>query len=338
MSDFESTEHNNRFGAVITGTGSFTPEKVLTNADLEKMVETTDEWITARSGIKERRIADKETAASDLSFEATKKAMEEAKIKPEELDLILIGTVTPDYLLPSTACILQDKLGAKNAAVMDIVAACSGFLYGLSVAQAFIYSGKYKTILVIGVEVLSKITNWNDRNTCVLFGDGAGAAIVQRTQENNKGILATYLCGDGSLANLLHIPVGGTRTPLTKENIDKGDQYIKMEGNEVFKSAVRSMGDAATRALKEANISAEQIDLLIPHQANIRIIEATAKRLKLPMEKVFVNIDKYGNTSAASIPIALDEARKSGRIKPGDITLLVAFGAGFTWGLAVIRW
>ena len=338
MSDFESTEHNNRFGAVITGTGSFTPEKVLTNADLEKMVDTTDEWITTRSGIKERRIADKETAASDLSFEATKKAMAEAKIKPEELDLILIGTVTPDYLLPSTACILQDRLGAKNAAVMDIVAACSGFLYGLSVAQAFIYSGKYKTILVIGVEVLSKITNWNDRNTCVLFGDGAGAAIVQRTQENNKGLLATYLCGDGSLANLLHIPVGGTRTPLTKENIDKGDQYIKMEGSEVFKSAVRSMEDAATRALKEANISAEQIDLLIPHQANIRIIEATAKRLKLPMEKVFVNIDKYGNTSAASIPIALDEARKSGRIKPGDITLLVAFGAGFTWGSAVIRW
>ena len=338
MSDFESTEHNNRFGAVITGTGSFTPEKVLTNADLEKMVDTTDEWITSRSGIKERRIADKEIAASDLCFEATKKAMAEAKIKPEELDLILIGTVTPDYLLPSTACILQDRLGAKNAAVMDIVAACSGFLYGLSVAQAFIYSGKYKTILVIGVEILSKITNWNDRNTCVLFGDGAGAAIVQRTQENNKGILATYLCGDGSLANLLHIPVGGTRTPLTKENIDKGDQYIKMEGSEVFKSAVRSMGDAATRALKEANISAEQIDLLIPHQANIRIIEATAKRLKLPMEKVFVNIDKYGNTSAASIPIALDEARKSGRIKPGDITLLVAFGAGFTWGSAVIRW
>jgi len=338
MSDFESTEHNNRFGAVITGTGSFTPEKVLTNADLEKMVETTDEWITTRSGIKERRIADKETAASDLCLEATKKAMAEAKIKPEELDLILIGTVTPDYLLPSTACILQDRLGAKNAAVMDIVAACSGFIYGLSVAQAFIYSGKYKTILVIGVEVLSKITNWNDRNTCVLFGDGAGAAIVQRTQENNKGILATYICGDGSLANLLHIPVGGTRTPLTKENIDKGDQYIKMEGSEVFKSAVRSMGDAALKALKEANISSEQIDLLIPHQANIRIIEATAKRLKMPMEKVFVNIDKYGNTSAASIPIALDEARKSGRIKPGDITLLVAFGAGFTWGSAVIRW
>jgi len=329
---------SNRYDAVITGTGSSTPEKILTNAELEKMVDTTDEWITTRTGIKERRIADKETAASDLCLEATKKAMAEAKIKPEELDLIMIGTVTPDYLLPSTACILQDRLGAKNAAVMDIVAACSGFIYGLSVAQSFIYSGKYKTILVIGVEILSKITNWNDRNTCVLFGDGAGAAIVQRANENNKGILATYLCGDGSLANLLHIPVGGTRTPLTKENIDKGDHFIKMEGSEVFKSAVRSMGDAATRALKEANISAEQVDLLIPHQANIRIIEATAKRLKLPMEKVFVNIDKYGNTSAASIPIALDEARKSGRIKPGDITLLVAFGAGFTWGSAVIRW
>ncbi len=329
---------SDRYNAVITGTGSSTPEKVLTNADLEKIVDTTDEWITTRTGIKERRIADKETAASDLCLEATKKAMAEAKIKPEELDLIMIGTVTPDYLLPSTACILQNRLGAKNAAVMDIVAACSGFLYGLSIAQSFIYSGKYKSVLVIGVEILSKITNWNDRNTCVLFGDGAGAAIVQRTQENDKGILSTYLCGDGSLSNLLHIPVGGTRTPLTKENIDKGDQYIKMEGSEVFKSAVRSMGDAALRALKEANLSAEQIDLLIPHQANIRIIEATAKRLKLPMEKVFVNIDKYGNTSAASIPIALDEARKSGRVKPGDITLLVAFGAGFTWGSAVIRW
>jgi 3-oxoacyl-[acyl-carrier-protein] synthase-3 len=327
-----------RYDAVITGTGSFTPERVLTNADLEKMVDTTDEWITTRTGIKERRIADKETAASDLCLEATKKAMDEAKIKPEELDLIMIGTVTSDYLLPSTACILQDKLGAKNAAVMDIVAACSGFLYGLSVAQAFIYSGKYKTILVIGVEVLSKITNWNDRNTCVLFGDGAGAAIVRRANENNKGILSTYLCGDGSLANLLHIPVGGTRTPLTKENIDKGDQYIQMAGSEVFKSAVRSMGDAAMQALKQANLSAEQVNLLIPHQANIRIIEATAKRLKMPMEKVFVNIDKYGNTSAASIPIALDEARKSGRVKPGDVTLLVAFGAGFTWGSAVIRW
>jgi len=328
----------NNYSAVITGTGSSVPERILTNADLEKMVETSDEWITTRSGIKERRIADDGTAASDLSLEASKQAMEEAKVKPEEIDLILIGTITPDFLLPSTACILQDRLNAKNAGVMDIVAACSGFIYGLSVAQAFIYSGKYKTILVVGVEILSKITDWTDRNTCVLFGDGAGASIVQRSEDNNKGILATYLCGDGSLANLLHIPLGGTRVPLTKENIDKKGQYIKMEGNEVFKSAVRSMGDAALRVLKEAKISSEEVDLLIPHQANIRIIEATAKRIKLPMEKVYVNIDKYGNTSSASIPIALDEARKYGRIKPGDITLLVAFGGGFTWGSAVIRW
>lgn len=332
------TQFRNKYNAVITGTGASVPERILTNADLEKIVETSDEWIISRTGIKERRIADPDTAASDLALEASLQAMEEAKVKPEQIDLILIGTVTPDFPLPSTACILQDKLGAKNSAVLDIVAACSGFIYGLSIAQAFINSGKYKTILVIGVEILTKITNWTDRNTCVLFGDGAGAAIVQDTNEDDKGILATYISGDGSLANLLHIPVGGTRTPLTKENIENKDQYIKMEGSEVFKSAVRSMGDASLRVLKEAKISSDQIDLLIPHQANIRIIEATAKRLKLPMGKVFVNIDKYGNTSAASVPIALDEARRSGRIKLGDITLLVAFGGGFTWGSALIKW
>jgi 3-oxoacyl-[acyl-carrier-protein] synthase-3 len=298
----------NNYSAVISGTGSFVPERVLTNADLEKMVDTSDEWITTRSGIKERRIADADIAASDLALKASIQAMEEAKVKPEEIDLILIGTVTPDFPFPSTACILQDRLKAKNAAVLDIAAACSGFIYGLSVAQAFISSGKYKTILVVGVEVLSRITDWTDRSTCVLFGDGAGAAIVQRSNDGNKGILATYLCGDGSLGNLLHIPIGGTRTPLTKENIDRRDHYLKMEGNEVFKSAVRSMGDAALRVLKEAKISPEEVDLLIPHQANIRIIEATARRLKLPMEKVYVNIDKYGNTSSASIPIALEEA------------------------------
>ncbi len=328
----------NSYSAVISGTGSCVPERVLTNADLEKMVDTSDEWITTRSGIKERRIADEGTAASDLALKASIQAMEEAKVRSEEIDLILIGTVTPDFPFPSTACVLQDRLKAKNAGVLDIAAACSGFIYGLSIAQAFISSGKYKTILVVGVEVLSRITDWTDRNTCVLFGDGAGAAIVKSSNDNNKGILATYLCGDGSLGNLLHIPIGGTRTPLTKENIDRRDHYLKMEGNEVFKSAVRSMGDAALRVLREAKIPPEEVDLLIPHQANIRIIEATAKRLKLPMEKVFVNIDKYGNTSSASIPIALEEARKSGRIKPGDITVLVAFGAGFTWGSAVIRW
>lgn len=322
--------------AQITGTGSAAPKKVLTNLDLEKMVDTSDEWITERTGIKERRIADDGTAASDLSLEASQKAMEEAKITADEIDLILVGTVTPDFLLPSTACILQDRLGAKRAGVMDIVAACSGFIYGLSIAQAFITSEKYKTILVIGVEVLSKITDWTDRDTCVLFGDGAGAAVVQATN-SEKGIVSTYLSGDGSLANLLNIPVGGSRTPLTTENIQQSSHFIQMKGSEVFKSAVRSMGDAAQKVIDMGGISQQDVDLLIPHQANIRIIEATARRIKLPMDKVYVNIDRYGNTSAASVPIALDEARKNGTIKDGSKVVLVAFGAGFTWGSALIR-
>ena len=325
-----------KVSAHITGTGSAAPEKILTNFDLEKMVDTSDEWITERTGIKERRIAEDGTAASDLSLEAARKAMQEANIAPEQIDLILVGTVTPDFLLPSTACILQDKLGAKNAGIMDIVAACSGFIYGLSIAQAYIMSEKYKTILVIGVEVLSKITDWTDRDTCVLFGDGSGAAVVQAVN-SDKGIVATYLSGDGSLANLLHIPVGGTRTPLTPENIQHKSHYIKMKGSEVFKSAVRSMGDAAQKVIDMGGISQEDVDLLIPHQANIRIIEATARRIKLPWDKVYVNIDRYGNTSAASVPIALDEARKNGKIKEGSNVVLVAFGAGFTWGSALIR-
>jgi 3-oxoacyl-[acyl-carrier-protein] synthase-3 len=270
-------------------------------------------------------------------LEASRIALEEAGIEPDQIDLILLGTVTPDYLLPSTACILQDKLKAKNAAVMDVVAACSGFLYGLSIASAFIAIGQYKNVLVIGVETLSKITNWDDRNTCVLFGDGAGAAVVSATTED-RGILATSLCGDGSLANLLHIPVGGGKVPLTKENFDLKQHCVCMQGNEVFKSAVRAMENSAKGIIKEAGLTSEQIDLLIPHQANIRIIEALAKRLKVPMDKVYVNIDRYGNTSAASVPIALDEARKRGVIKEGSTTVLVAFGAGFTWGSAVIRW
>jgi len=326
-----------KINAVITGTGSFTPARVLTNLDLEKIVETSDEWIVARTGIKERRICEDGTAASDLALEASKKAMEEAGVRPEDIDMILLGTITPDYLLPSAACILQDKLGVKNAAVMDIAAACSGFIYGLSIAKAFIQVGQYKTILVIGVEILSKVTDWTDRNTCVLFGDGAGAAVVQASNED-KGILQTYLSGDGSLANLLHISIGGSKIPLTKENYDLGQQYIKMEGSEVFKSAVRAMGDAADKVIKKAGLKHQDISLLIPHQANIRIIEATAKRIKLPLEKVYVNIDKYGNTSSASIPIALDEARKEGLIKKGDYTVLVAFGGGFTWGSALIKW
>ncbi|MCK4224268.1 MAG: ketoacyl-ACP synthase III [candidate division Zixibacteria bacterium] len=321
----------------ITGTGSFAPSKILTNYDLEKMVETSDQWIITRTGIKERRISENGTGPSDLSLEASRIALKEANLEPDQIDLILLGTVTPDYLLPSTACILQDKLKAKNAAVLDIVAACSGFIYGLSIASAFIAIGQYKNVLVIGVETLSKITNWEDRNTCVLFGDGAGAAVVSATTEE-KGILGTFLSGDGSLANLLHIPVGGAKVPLTKDNIDLKQHYIFMAGNEVFKSAVRAMEGAAKHIIDEVGIPPEEIDLLIPHQANIRIIEALAKRLKVPMDKVYVNIDRYGNTSAASVPIALDEARKKGVIKEGSNTVLVAFGAGFTWGSAVIKW
>jgi len=325
-----------KISAQIIGTGSAAPRKILTNLDLEKMVDTSDEWITERTGIKERRIADDGTAASDLSLEACQKAMEEAKITADNIDLILVGTVTPDFPLPSTACILQDRLGAKNAAVLDIVAACSGFIYGLSIAQAFIAFEQYRTILVIGVEVLSKITDWTDRDTCVLFGDGAGAAVVQAT-DSDKGIVSTYLSGDGSLASLLHIPVGGSKTPLTPENIHQRYHFIQMKGSEVFKSAVRSMGNAAQKVIDMGGISSEDVDLLIPHQANIRIIEATAKRIKLPMDKVYVNIHRYGNTSAASIPIALDEARKNGKIKDGSKVVLVAFGAGFTWGSALIK-
>ncbi len=328
---------NKKINSKITGTGSFAPSKILTNYDLEKMVDTSDEWIITRTGIRERRISENGTGTSDLSLEASLIALKEAKLEPDQIDLILIGTVTPDYLLPSTACILQDKLKAKNAAVLDIVAACSGFIYGLSIASAFIGIGQYRNVLVIGVELLSKITNWEDRNTCVLFGDGAGAAVVSATTED-KGILGTFLSGDGSLANLLHIPVGGAKVPLTKDNIDLKQHYIFMAGNEVFKSAVRAMEGAAKHIIHEVGLSSEQIDLLIPHQANIRIIEALAKRLKVPRDKVYVNIDRYGNTSAASVPIALDEARKRGVIKEGSNTVLVAFGAGFTWGSAVIKW
>jgi 3-oxoacyl-[acyl-carrier-protein] synthase-3 len=326
-----------KINAKITGTGSFVPSRILTNSDLEKIVETSDEWIVARTGIRERRIVEDGTCNSDLSLEASRIALKEAGLEPDQIDLILVGTVTPDYILPSTACILQDKLKAKNAAVLDIVAACSGFIYGLSIASAFIAIGQYKNILVIGVETLSKITNWDDRNTCVLFGDGAGAAVVSATTED-KGILGTFLSGDGSLANLLHIPVGGSKTPLTKENIDLKQHYICMQGSEVFKSAVRAMEDAAGHIIQKVGLAPGDIDLLIPHQANIRIIEALTRRLKLPVEKVYVNIDRYGNTSAASVPIAMDEARKKGLIKEGSTTVLVAFGAGFTWGSAVIKW
>ncbi len=321
----------------IAGTGSAAPDNILTNADLEKMVDTSDQWITSRSGIKERRIAPEGFASSDYAYKASIKALDMAGMTADELDMIILGTITPDSPLPSTACVLQDKLKANNAAVVDIAAACSGFIYGLSFAKAMIETNQKKTILVIGVETLSRIVNWKDRNTCVLFGDGAGAAIVTES-DIPGGIIDTYTKADGSLAHLLHVPAGGGRMPITTDNIGNGDRFIQMEGPEVFKAAVKAMGEAATTILKKSGTNSDDIDLMIPHQANIRIIEATARRIKLPMDRVFVNIHKYGNTSAASVPIALDEAVRTNRIKKGDKIILVAFGAGFTWGSVLVEW
>jgi 3-oxoacyl-[acyl-carrier-protein] synthase-3 len=321
----------------IISTGSCLPEKVLSNRDLEKMVDTSDEWIIERTGIKERRIADQSQAASDLAFGAAKAALEKIDLGPDSLDLILVATVTGDMPFPSTACFLQNKLGAVNAVGFDINATCSGFLYALYVANSFIRSDMHKRILVVGAEVLSRITDWDDRATCVLFGDGAGAAIIEATDEE-RGILSIHINSDGRMWELLHLPGGGSRHPVSSDTIEKRLHYIKMKGNETFKIAVRTLEDLGVRTLEENGIDSSQLALLVPHQANLRIIQATAERLKIPMEKVVVNLDKYGNTSAASIPIALDEAVTSGRIKDGDYILLEAFGGGLTWASALIKW
>ncbi len=323
--------------AKIVGVGSYAPPKILTNKDLEKMVDTSNEWIIERTGIKERHIADDKVATSDIGFEAAKRALKDAKVKPEELDLIIVATVTPDFVFPATACLIQDRLGAKKAAAFDLEAACSGFIYGLSIAKGFIASGEYDTVLVIAAEVLSKVTDWEDRATCVLFGDGAGAAVLKPAKEG-QGILSTYLRADGGNWDLLRVPAGGSRIPATHDSIDKRLHYMKMEGNKVFKVAVQSMQEAALEGIRKAGVKAEELSLLIAHQANLRIINAVAKRLKLPPEKIFINLDRYGNTSAASIPLALDEAVKKKRIKRGDLVILVAFGGGFTWASCVIRW
>ncbi len=301
------------------------------------MVDTNDEWIVSRTGIKERRICAKDEASSDMASEAGKKAMEMAGVKPEEIDFLITGTVTPDYRCPSASCIIQRKLGLVNAGVMDLVAACAGFIHGVATADAFIKIGKYKKIMVIGVEKLSSITDYTDRNTCVLFGDGAGAVILEPTEEN-KGILATYLKSDGRHAELLWIPNGGSVAPIQDLENPKESIFLKMNGKEVYKHAVREMADASLRVLEEAGVKAEDLKLLVAHQANIRIIDATAKRLKIPKEKVFLNIAKYGNTSAASVPIALDEALQEGKIQEGDLILMTAFGGGLTWASALIRW
>jgi 3-oxoacyl-[acyl-carrier-protein] synthase-3 len=318
-------------------TGSYLPEKTLTNLDLEKMVETSDQWITERTGIKERRIVNGNQAASDLAYEASKVAIERAGRKAEDIDLIIAATITGDMPFPSTACILQDKLGAKNAAAFDVNAACSGFLYSLYIADGFIRSGMHKRILAVGTEVLSTITDWEDRTTCVLFGDGAGAVIVEPTEED-RGIISMSINSDGSYWELLHMPAGGSKLPASRKSLDNKLHYIKMKGNETFKFAVRTLEDLVLKLLEENKLVPSQLSLLIPHQANLRIIQATAERLGLPMDKFLINIDKYGNTSAASIPIALDEAVTTGRVKDGDYILLEAFGGGLTWASALIKW
>jgi len=301
------------------------------------MVDTTDEWIIERTGIRERRIASDDQAASDLAVPAALNALEAAGVSPEELDLILLGTVTPDYFFPSTACVVQNKIGARNAAALDTSVGCSAFIYGCNIASQFIETGRYEHILVIGVETLSKLTDYTDRNTCVLFGDGAGAAVLGPAR-GDGGILATHMKADGSLGYLLEMPGGGSRQPPTHESLDAKLHYIKMAGREVFKNAVRSMVEAGQYVLDEAGYTGEDVDLLIPHQANWRIMSVVADKLKIPHEKVFVNLDKYGNTSAASIPIALSEAVEQGRVKAGDLVLNVAFGAGFTWAANLVRW
>ncbi|MBI4686923.1 MAG: ketoacyl-ACP synthase III [Nitrospirae bacterium] len=321
----------------ITATGSYTPRKVLSNSDLEKIVDTSDEWIIERTGIKERRIAKDTEAASDLGVEASRAALEHAGIKPKDIDLIIVATITGDMPMPSTASLLQNKLGAKKAAAFDINAACSGFVYGLSIADGFIKTGNFKKILLVGAEVLSRFTNWQDRTTCVLFGDGAGAVVIEPTTED-RGVLSIHIHSDGSLWDLLNIPGGGSRHPASEKTLMEKMHCIRMKGNETFKVAVRTLETLVVDTLKENKIKPSQLNLLIPHQANLRIIQAVAKRLHMPMDKVFVNLDKYGNTSGASIPIALDEALRTERIRNGDYVLLEAFGSGLTWGSALIKW
>jgi 3-oxoacyl-[acyl-carrier-protein] synthase III len=323
--------------AKIVSTGYYVPENTITNRDLERRVDTSDEWIIERTGIRERRIALKSQASSDLAYEASVAAITKAGIKAKDLDMIIVATVSGDMPFPSTACLLQNRLDASNAVAFDIGAACSGFLYGLSIAESFIKSGARKKILLVGVETLSRYIDWEDRTTCVLFGDGAGAAIIAPSTDGS-GIMSTHIHSDGSLWDFIQVPAGGSRMPCSKDSLAKRQHYINMKGNETFKVAVKTLESIAVETLEKNNLKASQLALLIPHQANLRIIQATAKRLGLPMEKVMINIEKYGNTSAASIPIALDEALNTGRVRSGDYILLEAFGAGLTWGSALIKW
>lgn len=323
--------------ARIISTGSYVPENIITNNDLEQIVDTSDEWILERTGIRERRIVDGNQLTSDLACEAALRALKKADVKARDIDLIIVATISGDMVFPSTACVLQHKLGAKKAAAFDLNAACSGFLYGLHIANSLIKSGAHNRILLVGAEVLSKFTDWSDRTTCVLFGDGAGAVLLEGTKEKH-GIYSTHIYSDGSLSDLIALPGGGSKYPCSKETILKRLHFMKMKGNETFKVAVRTLEQLAIGTLEKNALEPSELSLLIPHQANLRIIHATAKRLGLPAEKVFINIEKYGNTSAASIPIALDEAVQSGRCREGEYVLLEAFGGGLTWASALLRW
>ncbi|MFA7573073.1 MAG: beta-ketoacyl-ACP synthase III [Lutispora sp.] len=328
---------NDTKAAGIIGTGSYVPETILKNSYFEEILDTNDQWIVSRTGIKERRKVKPEMATSDIATYAALKAIEDAKLTPMDLDMIIVATVTSDMSFPSTACIIQKNIGAEKAAAFDISAACSGFIYGLSIASQFVKSGSKKNILVIGAETLSKITDYDDRNTCILFGDGAGAAIVSCVEEG-FGILSAYLGSDGRGGDLLKLPAGGSRLPASEETIANSQHFIKMDGSEVFKFAIKIMGEAAEKALSLCGMEKEDIDYLIPHQANIRIIESATKRLKISKDKVFVNVDKYGNMSAASIAVALDEAKRTNKLNKGDVVVLVGFGGGLTWGSAVMKW
>jgi len=321
----------------ITGVGSYVPEKVLTNADLEKLVDTTDEWITTRTGIKERRIAAAGEFTSDLAAKASLRAMEMAGVTAAQIDLIIVASITPDMLFPNTACLVQQKIGARRIPSFDVEAACSGFLYALEVGQNFVAARTFETVLVVGAEKLSSIVNWKDRGTCVLFGDGAGAAILQHRPQSH-GLLTTALGADGSKAGLLSMPAGGSRCPASAQSLQDGLHFLRMDGKETFKNAVLAMCGAATEVLNRCEIDITKIKCFIPHQANQRIVDAVGQRLGATPEQLFVNLHKYGNTSAASVAIALDEAVRSGRVAHGDLILVVAFGAGLTWGAAIIEW
>jgi 3-oxoacyl-[acyl-carrier-protein] synthase-3 len=324
---------------VILGTGSYAPARVLSNAELAQTIDSSDEWIHTRSGIRERRIAAPGEMTSDMAVIAARNALEDAKLTAADIDLLIVATITPDLPMPAAACIIQHKLGLPTAtACFDLNAACSGFIYAFDTACAMLSSGRYRKALVIGVEKLSSIVDWQDRTTCVLFGDGAGAVVVGLSDQPGVGLIGTKLGAYGESVDLLYIPAGGSSKPASGTSVSAGDHFIKMKGKEVFKMAVRAMEESARDILEQHGLTATQIGLVIPHQANLRIIEAIAQYLELPMDRFFVNVDRYGNTSAASIPIALDEARRSGRIRAGDITLLVAFGAGLTYGSALIRW